>query len=87
MIANPVTKYLPVGVKKVVMSFSAKEVVEPRTLVPDDEPIVIVVGAMAHGKINVDYADDCRSISSYPLSGALTCTKLCSAFEEKWNIR
>ncbi|CAF1515621.1 unnamed protein product, partial [Rotaria sordida] len=26
------------------------------------------------------------SISSYPLSAALTCAKVCAAFEEKWSV-
>ncbi|XP_071439215.1 ribosomal RNA small subunit methyltransferase NEP1 [Hetaerina americana] len=87
VISNPVTQHLPVGVKKISTSFSAKKVVNPRELVPaNEDPIVIVVGAMAHGKINVDYTEDEVSISNYPLSAALTCTKLCSAFEEAWNV-
>lgn len=87
VIANPVTKHLPVGVKKVTMSVSAKSIVNPRDLVPKgNEPIVIIIGAMAHGKVEVDYSEECNSISSFPLSAALTCTKICSAFEEVWNV-
>ncbi|XP_075232736.1 ribosomal RNA small subunit methyltransferase NEP1 isoform X2 [Lycorma delicatula] len=33
-----------------------------------------------------DYTEETISISNYPLSAALTCTKLCSAFEEMWSI-
>lgn len=51
-----------------------------------EEPIAIVVGAIARGNVNVDYVEESISISNYPLSAALTCTKLCSAFEEAWNI-
>ncbi|GBP67342.1 Ribosomal RNA small subunit methyltransferase NEP1 [Eumeta japonica] len=75
------------GVKKITMSFSSKKVQNCRDLVPKEEvPIVLIVGAMAHGKIEVDYSEDVISISNYPLSAALTCAKLCSAFEESWNI-
>jgi len=33
-----------------------------------------------------DYVESTVSISNYPLSAALTCTKICPAFEEKWGI-
>lgn len=69
------------------MSFSSKIVKNCKELVPSTEdPIVIIVGAMARGSLNVDYAEDTYSVSNYPLSAALTCTKLCSAFEEVWGV-
>ncbi|CAG0905260.1 unnamed protein product [Darwinula stevensoni] len=51
-----------------------------------EEPVVYVVGAMAHGKVNVDYTEKEVAISEYPLSAALTCTKLLNAFEDAWGI-
>lgn len=87
VIKNPITNHLPVGIRKICMSFSSKKVLNCRELVPKtDEPIAFVIGAMAHGKIDPDYTEDTISISNYPLSAALTCTKLCSAFEEVWNV-
>ncbi|KAJ8945812.1 hypothetical protein NQ314_009034 [Rhamnusium bicolor] len=87
VIKNPITDHLPVGIKKIAMSFSSKKVSHCRELVPNTEdPIAIVVGAMARGSVNVDYTEETISISNYPLSAALTCTKLCSAFEETWNV-
>lgn len=86
VIKNPVTSHLPVGVKKITMSFSSKVVKTPRDLVPKDVPIVMIIGAMAHGKVEVDYSEDVTSISNYPLSAALTCAKLCSSFEEVWGV-
>lgn len=87
VIANPITKHFPVGVRKVTMSFSAKEVINAKEVVPkNNEPIVVVVGAMAHGKVDPEYSEEKISISNYPLSGALACTKLCSAFEDVWGI-
>ena len=53
VIKNPITNHLPVGCRKIAMSFSAKEVKNPRDLVPGDEPIAIVIGAMAHGQVYV----------------------------------
>ncbi|XP_060578926.1 ribosomal RNA small subunit methyltransferase NEP1-like [Ruditapes philippinarum] len=86
VIKNPVTDHLPIGCKKIGMSFKAEKCVDPRTLVPSDDPVVFVVGAMAHGSIDTDYTEEEYSISNYPLSAALTCAKLCNAFEEKWDI-
>ncbi|KAG8184692.1 hypothetical protein JTE90_013085 [Oedothorax gibbosus] len=87
VIKNPITNHLPVGCRKVCTSFSSDNLLKPRDLVPkDDEPIVIVVGAMAHGQIKEDYTEETVAISGYPLSAAATCSKLCTAFEEVWGI-
>lgn len=86
VIKNPVTDHLPVGCRKIAFSYTATKVVNPRELVPLEDPIAIVIGAMAHGKVNADYAEEWTSISSYPLSGALACAKVCSGFEEVWGV-
>lgn len=87
VIKNPITIHLPVGVKKIATSFSSTNVAKCSDLVPkNDEPIVFVVGAMAHGALDVDYTEETVSISKYALSAALTCTKLCTAFEEAWGV-
>lgn len=86
-IRNPVTDHLPVGCKKIGTSFTAKKLVHPRDLAPTDDPIVVVIGAMAHGKVEVDYVEEEVSFSQYHLSAALACAKLCSGFEEAWNIK
>lgn len=87
VIKNPITDHLPVGIKKLKMSFNGNKVVKCKDLITNvHEPIAIVIGAMAHGQVKADYTEDVLSISSYPLSAALTCTKVCSAFEEAWNI-
>jgi len=88
VIKNPITDHLPVGCRKIGTSFSATKIVQPRDLVPaKDEPFAIVIGAMAHGKAEVDYSEEEISISQYPLSAALACTKICSAFEEAWGVQ
>lgn len=75
------------GCKKIGFSFTGRFVDDCQSLVPtEDEPIAFVVGAFAHGVIKADYTEDLISISRYPLSAALACTKLCSAFEAKWGI-
>jgi len=87
VIKNPITDHLPPGCKKLLMSYSAEAPVKPSELVPEGEdPIVIVVGAIAKGAIETDYTEKNLSISNYPLSAALTCTKICDAFEQAWGI-
>lgn len=98
IIKNPITDHLPVGCKKYAMSFSGKLVANCRDLVPkpvtisedtnelEEEPTVLVVGAFAHGVLKTDYTEGLFSISNYPLSAAIACSKLCSAFEEVWGV-
>lgn len=38
-------------------------------------------------QVEVDYTEQEVAISGYPLSAALTCAKVCSAFEEAWHIQ
>lgn len=37
-------------------------------------------------QVDPEYTEKAISVSSYPLSAALTCAKLCNAFEEVWGI-
>lgn len=86
VIKNPISDHLPVGCKKYVMSFTGK-LTTCKELVPkEEEPIALVVGAFAHGNVSTDYTEGDFSISNYPLSAALACSKLCNAFEEVWGI-
>lgn len=62
VIKNPVTDHLPVGCRKLATSYTATKVVSPRELVPAEDPIAIVVGAMAHGKVY-----DCASCLDLPV--------------------
>lgn len=88
VIKNPVTDHLPPGCRKILMSYSSTgKPVKPASLVPAAAvPVCIVVGAIAKGAIVTDYTEENISISNYPLSAALTCSKLCDAFEEAWGI-
>ena len=38
------------------------------------------------GKINPDHTEKDVCIGNYPVSAALTCAKICSAFEEAWGV-
>lgn len=89
VIKNPVSDHLPVGCPKYCTSFHAEKVVNVRDFATDhnpDQPIVVVIGAMAKGSVDCDYTDKLVSISNYPLSAAITCSKFCTAFEDKWSI-
>ncbi|ESN91170.1 hypothetical protein HELRODRAFT_90376 [Helobdella robusta] len=93
VIKNPITDHFPNGCMKIGTSFSAEVVQDPTSVMTsttnnddDDAPIVFVVGAISRGSIDVDYVEKTISLSSYPLSAALTCAKLCGAFERRWNV-
>lgn len=89
VIKNPVTKHLPSEARRIGLSYSAPKVVKLHDYVAassDKIPLVFVVGAMAHGKIDVDYIDDFISISEYPLSAACCIGRICNAIEQKWKI-
>lgn len=90
VIKNPVSKHLPVGAKRILMSPSAKKFVNIHEYVqsetPVDGPTVFVIGGMAKGVCKVDYADEEICISNFSLSAAAVCSKLCFAYEEYWNI-
>ena len=53
----------------------------------DNVPEVFVAGAMAHGKVEPEYAvDQCLAISEYPLSGAAALGRMTAAFENHLGI-
>jgi rRNA small subunit pseudouridine methyltransferase Nep1 len=43
--------------------------------------VLYVVGAMAHGKVDVDWTDEAVCISEYPLSAATVCSRITYAYE------
>jgi rRNA small subunit pseudouridine methyltransferase Nep1 len=51
-----------------------------------DDPVVFVIGGIAHGEIDDDFVEDHLSISHFPLSASVVCGKVCSAFERKWDV-
>ena len=90
VVRNPVTQYFPVGAKVVGTSVNAKSLVQIDDFVKDvftpDETAVFVLGGMSHGKIDVDYVNVEIAFSEYPLSAAVACCKVCSAFEKLFGI-
>ena len=90
VIKNPITDHLPTKCRKVTLSFDAEPVrVQDyiNTLDPD-ESLCVFVGAMARGKDNFadEWIDEKISLSNYPLSASVACSKLCHGTEDAWGI-
>ncbi|KAE8125242.1 hypothetical protein FH972_020075 [Carpinus fangiana] len=86
VIKNPVTQYLPINSRRIGLSHSSDKLVNINQYVASagsDVDLVFVVGAMAHGKIDKDYADDFISVSGYPLSAAYCISMITIALEAK----
>lgn len=89
IIKGPVTKHLPLDCKRIGFSFSAPQTKAFHQYVQsleDTRPIVFVVGAFAHGKIDNSYCDEEISISQYALSAAVALGRITNALEQKWEI-
>lgn len=55
VIKNPVTDHLPANAKKIGTSFSSELVCKPQELTDGETPVVVVIGAMPHGKVLKEY--------------------------------
>uniref|UniRef100_A0A2K6VE74 18S rRNA (pseudouridine-N1)-methyltransferase n=1 Tax=Onchocerca volvulus TaxID=6282 RepID=A0A2K6VE74_ONCVO len=88
VIRNPVSIHLPTGCRKVLTSFQAPEYMSCRQFAESagNKPIAVVIGGFAKGKATVDYTEEEVKLSNFPLSAALTCSKLTSGFEEVWKV-
>ena len=88
VIKNPITDHLPMGSPIISTSEKSRlvDVDEYCSSLNKGKPVIFVVGAMSQGDVNIDYNNDSISVSSYPLSAAVVCSKLCTAFEKVWDI-
>lgn len=90
IVKGPVTRYLPSDAIRIGFSHKAAEIKDIFKFVqeecPEDRPIVFVVGAFAHGKVDGSYVDQEISISNYPLSAAQALTRITNACEQRWKI-
>lgn len=66
VIKNPVQDHLPAGCTKLATSVKG-DLVDAKDLVPEDEPVVIVVGAMAHGSVSYSVISQKAACLDYPL--------------------
>lgn len=89
VIKNPVTDHLPMGAPIIATSEKSR-IVDLDEYVKDitklKKPVVFVVGAISTGDLNIDYNEDSISVSSYPLSAAVVCSKLCNSFEKIYDL-
>lgn len=70
-------------------SYQAKNLVKLPQYAPTvapDGPVCFVVGAIAHGNIDVPWCDESVAISQYAMSAAGVCAKLTDAFEQAWGV-
>ncbi|KAI8322466.1 Nep1-domain-containing protein [Martensiomyces pterosporus] len=91
VIKNPVSQYLPPDALKLTFSYDAPTVhlqTWLRRKVSPGQNIVVVIGALAHGKDDFAdaYVDEKIGISEYPLSASVACGKLTCALEDIWGI-
>ncbi|XP_073034474.1 uncharacterized protein [Primulina eburnea] len=91
MVKNPVTMHLPVGSKKIGLSSTSSKAVNllkhfDSICNNNDNPLVFVIGAMAHGKIDNEYTDDFIAVSRLPLSAGLCVRRICNALEGQLKI-
>ncbi|GCA65092.1 ribosomal biogenesis, methyltransferase, EMG1/NEP1, partial [Kipferlia bialata] len=93
VIKNPVEAHFPPNCVKIAFSRTGEKIVLSdlsKRLTTDAEnkgrSFVFVLGAMAKGKCEADFAEHWFAISQYPLSGAAVASRICAAFEDTWNI-
>lgn len=89
VIKGPVTKYFPLACKRIGFSqhsSTLRPLHEYVKSLDDSTPMVFVVGAFAHGKVDMTYVDEEIAISEYPLSAAYCLARITNAVEQKWNI-
>jgi rRNA small subunit pseudouridine methyltransferase Nep1 len=89
VIKGPVSRHLPVGAPRIGFSPSAESLQDMHqyaSSLSEEQPVVFVVGAFAHGEIDTSYVDKEISISQYSLSAAYALARITTAMEAKWGI-
>jgi rRNA small subunit pseudouridine methyltransferase Nep1 len=88
VIKNPITQHLPPGCRKIGTTNEGEpiDLLNFAAGLPQNEPIVFVVGAFPHGSDRVDYVDQTICFSNYALSAAVACSRICHTFEQLWKI-
>lgn len=91
VIKNPVTQYLPMGVRLVGTSKLAPLVNindYVKTLGIEKKPFVFVIGAVSVGNPGMEneLVTENISMSKHGLSAACVCGMVCNAMEKLWNI-
>ena len=88
VIKNPITDHIPLGSPIIATCEKSRlvDIDEYTSSLNKGKPVVFVVGCMSQGDLDIEYSNDSISISSYPLSAAIVCSKLCTSFEKVWDV-
>ncbi|KAK4532476.1 hypothetical protein CCYA_CCYA12G3333 [Cyanidiococcus yangmingshanensis] len=90
VIQNPITKYLPVGSRKILLTDTSDHLNDIRQVavdeVGDNEDIVFAIGAISHGEVAPEWTEESMAISVYSCSAAMICSRVCHAFEGRYGI-
>ena len=87
IIKNPITQYIPLGCPIISTNEKSKLIkLEEYINSLKSNNIAFVVGAISKGDINIDYNTDTISISSFPLTAGIVCSKICTAVENCWDV-
>mmetsp|Transcript_19613 Transcript_19613/g.47903 ORF Transcript_19613/g.47903 Transcript_19613/m.47903 type:complete len:292 (-) Transcript_19613:308-1183(-) len=94
LVRSPLGSHLPIGSKKIAFSYSVKNVTdfnEYAKKLSVNEPLVLAVGAMAHGHIldeTAEYMEQNTAlcISNYPLSAACAISRILGSLEKVQGI-
>ena len=87
IIKNPITQYIPFGCP-IVSTNEKSKLINLEEYIDNlkSNNVAFVVGAISKGDVNVDYMTDTISISSFPLTAGIVCSKICTAFEKCWDV-
>ena len=87
VIKNPITQYIPFGCP-IISTNEKSKLVKLEEYINDlkSNNAAFVIGAISRGDVNIDYMTDTISISSFPLTAGIVCSKICTAFEKCWDI-
>ena len=91
IIKNPITQYLPSGVRILGTSKKAEIVNLNKWVEKNDfkkKPLVFVIGAVSVGNPGMEneLVQESISISEHGLSAACVCGKICTAMEKLWRV-
>ena len=87
IIKNPITQYIPFGCPIISTNEKCKLIkLEDYIDNLKSNNVAFVIGAISKGDVNIDYMTDTISISSFPLTAGIVCSKICSAFEKSWDV-
>ncbi|KAL1931251.1 hypothetical protein VTP01DRAFT_10388 [Rhizomucor pusillus] len=91
ILPGDITEHLPQKSKRIALSWNSPKVrlfKYFKESIPEGQPVVVVVGAMAKGPDTFAdrYVQEKIGISEYALSAAVACSKVCCALEDLWDI-